>query len=88
MKQPLRAMLLFCFPLKLEVLKLIPFITFMLKIKEIVVFFTSENIWKWWLQSHIMSLLLNLMSYGQTIQYLGQVVLKKSIIVSESFITW
>jgi hypothetical protein len=53
-------MLLFCFPLKLEVLK--PLYYFMLKIKEIV-FLLGENIWKWRLQSHIdESLLLNLMS--------------------------
>jgi hypothetical protein len=35
-------------------LKLIPLYYFMLKIKEIVVYFLlGENIWKWRLQSHI-----------------------------------
>jgi hypothetical protein len=45
-------MLLFCFPLKLEVLKLIPLYYFMLKIKEIVVYFYLVKIYGWRLQSH------------------------------------
>jgi hypothetical protein len=73
---------MFCFAfLKLEVLKLIPLYYFMLKIKEIVVYFLGENIWKWRLQSHIDS-----ESFAEfdvfmdkTIQYLASSSSKKSI---------
>jgi hypothetical protein len=55
-------MLLFCFPLKLEVLKLIPLLLYAENQGNRSVLL-GENIWKWRLQSHIDSgLLLNLMS--------------------------
>jgi membrane glycosyltransferase len=77
--------------LKLEVLKLIPLYYFMLKIKEIVVYFLlGENIWKWRLQSHIddESFAEFDVFMDKTIQYLASSSSKKALVVShESFIT-
>jgi broad specificity phosphatase PhoE len=80
-------MLLFCFPLKLEV-KLIPLYAENQGNRS--VFLLGENIWKWRLQSHIDS-----ESFAEfdvfmdkTIQYLASSSSKKALVVShESFIT-